>query len=212
MATQLGLYNAALRLIGERKLATISDAVESRRVLDDVYANGFINHILFQGFWKFALRTALLENDPDVSISFGFDYAFAQPDDMVREYKICHDEYLGHPLMKYNEEGGLWYADVDQLYVSYVSNDAAYGADLSRWPPGFYEYASRELAAKIVERLAPDKNVNDFEIKAKLALDNALAKDAMKGQPEFPPAGSWISSRGHGRSRRDRGRRGDLIG
>ena len=38
MATKLGLYNRALRVLGETKLSSLSEAREPRYILDDIYA------------------------------------------------------------------------------------------------------------------------------------------------------------------------------
>jgi hypothetical protein len=39
-------------------------------------------------------------------------------------------EDLQEWVPRFNDEGGIWYADVDPLYARYVSNDTTYGYDL----------------------------------------------------------------------------------
>lgn len=215
MATQLGLYNAALRHIGERKLAALSENTEPRRALDEVYADTavFLHYILEQGYWKFALRTTKLTYNPDVTVEFGLQRAFAKPSDFRKMHKIASDEYMQAPLLNYTEEAGYWYSDIDDIYVSYISDDTSYGLDLSAWPATFATYAGYYLATLVAERLAPAMDTTTLFSKMSLALADAQAKDAMEGPTVFPPAGGWVSARRRGpQSIRDRGKRGQLIG
>lgn len=216
MATKLGLYNAALLHIGERTLATLTDAVESRRVLDVIYTDA-VDYMLEQGFWRFAQRTVKIDYDANVTPSFGYLRAYTQPTDMVRLYKICPDEFLNLDLLEFTEEGGRWYGHEDQIYVTYISNDAAYGADLSLWPESFTLYAGLYLATRIADRLTPSADVgkqgnNNLMSKMRRALDDATAKDAMKGPIQFEPNGTWTNSRSRRAELGDRGNKGSLIG
>lgn len=212
--SKLDLYNRSLLHLGERKLASLTENREPRRVLDDVYP-GAIDYTLGQGYWKFAIRTAKIVVDPNVTPTFGYSQAYQKPLDLVRTYKISSEEFMNVPLLQYNEEGSHWFSDSgNEIYVAYVSNDAAYGNDLSRWTEPFIRYFTLHLATEIVDRLAPTGNDNKLEAKKAQALDDALTKDAMEGPTAFLPAGTWLSSRiGYGRGgRRDRGPRGRFHG
>lgn len=213
MATKLGLYNGALREIEERKLSDITEAREPRRVLDDAYTN-FVDYVLSQGFWKCSLRTSKISYDTNVTPEFGYLKAYSKPDDIVKTYKIASDEFLNCPLIQYSEEGAWWYGHINDIYVQYVSNSTSYGADLSLWTPLMARYGELLLASWIVARLNPKIPVESLEAKAKRALNDALAKDAMEGPPVFMPNGTWLNSRGPrgGRTGRDRGNRSSLIG
>lgn len=220
MATKLGLYNGALFLVGERKLASLTENVESRRMLDDVYDKLRLL-ALEAGFWKFALRTSRLSYSASVNTDeFGYRRAYEKPEDFLRLHKLCQDELLQIPLNDFSEEGSFWFGHSDEIYISYVSQAADYGLDLSRWTPTFANYFEHLLAHKIVNRLAPPADVgkqgnNNLERQLKAALSDALAKDAVSGPTQFAPNGTWTSSRsgsiGSG-GRRDRGNRGQLIG
>lgn len=212
MATKLGLYNAALRHIGERKLSSLTEASEPRRTLDDAYEN-FVDYVLAVGYWKCAQRVTKLTYDPGVTVEFGYPKAYAKPTDFIRMYRLSEDEYFNTPLLEYSEEAGYWYSWSDEIYLSYISNDATYGGDLTAWPPAMAIYAEFLLATRIVERLAPAVDSSTLFNKMKIALDDALAKDAMEGPTEFPPMGGWVNSRGRRNNRaRERGSRSTLIG
>lgn len=214
MATRLNLYNAAIRHIKGTSLTALTDTRPIRYVLDNVWDTGAVDFVLAQAYWKFACRTVKLEPDPSVTPSFGYSNAFEKPTDLVRIAAVCEDEYLNFPLLQYTFEHGYWYADHDEIYIQYVSNDASYGNDLVNWPVKFTKYVELYLATEICGRGESATN-DDFGMLAKRmekALNEAKSDDAMQGPTKFMPPGSWTQSRGGGGSRNDRGNRGGLIG
>lgn len=211
MATKIGLYNDALRVIGERTLATLTEAREPRRVLDDAY-DGAIKYCLEQGFWKFAQRTQKLTASTTTIPVFGYKYAFEKPSDCVKLFRISDDENFNSMMLDYGEEGGFWLSHSSVIYIAYISDDVLYGNDLVRWPETFSTYVGYYLASQVVERLAP-ANASKIPPMLYQAHEAAKAKDAMQGPPEFFPIGGWTAARSRFRSnRRDRGNRGQLIG
>lgn len=209
---RLSLYNHALYLLGERKIASLTENREPRRVLDSVWDDA-ISYCLEQGQWKFAIRTSKLTYSTDVTPEFGYRRAFEKPSDCVRLTKVCSDEYLMQPLLLYNEEAGWWFADLDNIYISYVSNHANYGADYANWPRTFAEYVAYHLASEACMRITQsDSKEQTIEKKTREALKNALSKDAMQDPTKFLPTGRWVSARRGDRSSRDLGSRSNLIG
>lgn len=199
MPTQLSLYNGALRLLGERKLASLSENREPRRLLDAVWDNGAtegaVKHCLQLGQWTFAMRTARVDYSPSVEPSFGYRRAFDQPTDMVKLSALCSDEYFKQPLLEYADERQYWYADLDTIYVRYVSNGADYGADLSLWPESFTKVVEGYLAAEICENLTQSETkLQSVEKKFSTALKSARSLDAMNKPTAFMPVGSWVGS------------------
>jgi hypothetical protein len=213
--TKLQLYNNALLAVGELGLSSLTENRESRRVLDQVYDSGFLDTILELAPWKFATRSIQLTYDPGIVPDFGYSYACEKPSDFVVICKVCSDEYYNYPLLQYQDEGNYLFSDLTEIYIQYVSNDAALGYDLSRWPPSFSRYAELHLATKICERLthSETKLKTLFALMSK-ALTAAKSKDAMKNPTTFLPAGDWTTSRGNrvgNGGRRDRGGRGSLY-
>lgn len=200
MATKLSLYNGALRLCKERKLASLAESREPRRLLDEAYGDGStygsVRRCLEMGKWSHAMRTVRLDYAPSVEPSFGYRRAFDQPTDMVTVAAICEDEYFNVPLTRYADERGYWYADLETIYVRYVSNDADYGADLSLWPQVFSDMVEADLAREIVGNLT-GADIERVEKAYKDCKIRALSNDAMKKPTAFFPAGGWVSAR-HG--------------
>lgn len=212
MASQLSLYNEALRLIGERRLASISENREPRRVLDDVWNDGAIDYCLEQGQWNFAMRAIMITKSTTTIPTFGYTNAFDKPSDFVNTAGVCSDEFFNVPVTEMVEEVGFWFSNLDTLYIRYVSNANNYGSDLTLWPASFTKYVAAYLASEIVWTLTQDPNKQKIilSLMARRLLD-ARSQDAMGDPTAFTPEGGWSASR-RGRNRRDRGKRGQLIG
>lgn len=213
--TRLSLYQGALLAVGERELTAVTDDTPSRRYLDQAWnsGDGFVNEVLNASQWTFATRTQQLSHETGVDLQFGHSYAFEIPSDMVRLTALCSDEFFNVPLTAYQIEAGYYFASVDPVYVSYVSNDTAYGGDLARWPSDVGEYARLLLARKIVPRLNGNKtDLDRLDKDIKRALKDAKSANAMERPTAFPPTGSWVRARMGGRTGRERGNRTSLIG
>lgn len=213
MATRLQCYNSALLLLGERSIASLSENREPRRLLDHVWDVGAIDYCLEQGQWKFATRTVQIDSDPSIDPDFGYQFGFAKPDDFIRTAAVCADGYFNSPVDQYSDEAGYWFADIDPLYVKYVSNDSQFGGDLSLWPQSFVKYFSAYLAGEICEKLTQSATKKAaLEKLADDLLKKALSKDAMAGPSVQLPSGSWVRSRRGGGSREGRGNSRSLTG
>lgn len=194
MADKLRIYNASLLLLGERRLASLTEAREPRRVLDDVYSDALL-YCLEQGQWNFAMRSVQVESDAAVDPAFGFTYAFEKPDDWIRTCGLSASETFSLPLMRYLDEAGYWYSDVAPVYVRYVSSDTNYGADLSLWPMTFTRFFEAHLAFLASERITQAQSKTEGLMKIeRVRKSDALSKDAMNEPTAFPPRGSWASA------------------
>lgn len=219
--TRLKLYNGALLYATQRSIADLAVNEESRRLLDEVWNDGGVRHCLEQGQWKFAMRSSKLSYETALTPQFGYRRAFAKPTDWVTTSAVCQDEYYRAPLLQYADEVGYWFSDLDEIYVRYVSDDAAYGLNLAGWPASFTEYVKAYFAwriagkltggDKIIERLWSHNNPHRGIVPTTLLT--AKNRDAMQGPTTFPARGSWSLARQGGLSGwRDGGNRGSLIG
>lgn len=197
--TQLQLYNGALRKLGQRTIASLSVNEESRRLLDDAWADGLVQNCLEDGFWSFALRSTKLDYDPSITPAWGPRYAFQRPSDFVRTFSLSQDESQYTPLEQYKIEAKIWYSNITPIYLTYVSLDPAYGLDYSKWPQSFGTYVEFALAQQIGPRLtASTPKMDGFDKKVRVALATARTQDSME-QPTRPTApGRWARSRGAG--------------
>lgn len=217
--SRLTLYNIALRASGERPIASLSEDVDARRILDEVWESGngtsgnsAVRYCLEQGFWKHAIRSIQLDSDSSLSVSFGFTYVFTRPDDFVKLDMLSGDEQFSTPLQRYEFERDFIYADTDPLYMRFVSDHADFGGDLSLWPESFSLWVGTWMATQIAPRLKNDLDQDRLEKRALMLLKDARQKDGIIGPVRYPPLGNWASSRHGSRSTgRDRGPRGTLY-
>jgi hypothetical protein len=218
MTTRLQLYNGALQIIGEREIVTLAEDREPRRSLDQSWNDGAIRYCLERAQWKFAMRATRVDHDTSVAPEWGFQYGFLKGDDWVSTAGVCQDEYFKVPLVQYEDEIGYWWADIDPIYVRYVSSATQYGGDLSRWPATFTNYVKAYLASQIVAKTqgASEGKINQVMAIAREALKVAKNKDAQGGPPRFAAQGSWVRSRQGGSRNRgplgDGGSSSNLIG
>lgn len=204
--TKLALFNGALRLLGEQSLASLSENGVARRSLDEVYDDGLV-YCLGEGQFNFAIRTIEIYENADATPAFGYQFAFDKSDDWVRTVAVSASETFAEPYLAYTDETDFWYADIEPLYIRYVSKDAELGLDLSRWPMTFARAVEAWLALEICERLTSSgtKRAELERIWRKRIVD-ARSKDALNEASVFPPPGTWVKSRraGRGSFRRER--------
>lgn len=196
MTSKLTVYNGSLRLLGERRLASLTEDRPSKRYLDDAWDDGLVDSILEQGFWNFATRSIEATASTSIEPDFGYRYAFDKPDDYIRTAAICTDEYFRNPLHEYSDEAEYWFADHDVLYIQYISNDASYGNNMAVWPETFNKLAQATLADEVKELITG--NENKYEIIKKALKDarvDARSKNAMNKPVKFSPSGSWVRAR-----------------
>jgi len=222
MTTRLQLYNAALRLCGHSALAALTDDSEGRRLLDGEWDDNGVRTCLERAYWKFALRTQQLDADPSVTPSFGYTEAFEKSTDWVRTAGVYAEDSMNTPLLRYSDEAGWIFADQSPIFVQFVSDDASYGGDLSRWPESFKEYVVAHFASKIIHRLTSDKERMMFLFGndsrgvrtgwLASSLKTARSNDAVQNPTKFPPVGGWVRARTTSLTGGDRGNKGSLIG
>lgn len=199
---QLDIYNRALTRLGSRVLASLTENREPRRVMDTHWGNGaIVTYALERGDWNFALRSVQGAYNPSITPEFGYTYVFDKPDDFVRLSALSASENLKPPLTdgQYSDEGGYWLAYDDILYVRYVSNNASFGFNSSRWTETFREYLAARLAWLGSARLNNNNTTRQLaERDMKEALKTAKSADAMQDGVKFLPRGGWASSRSRG--------------
>jgi hypothetical protein len=196
MTDRLSLYNGGLKILKQRKLSALTDAVEARYVLDDEY-DKVVAWALEQGLWNFALRTLAVEASVDVESEFGPTYAFERPEDYVRLNAISGNGHFDPTLNDYVDEGEYWLASVNPLYVSYVSNDTSYGMNLGRWPQTFVSTVEHELAYRAGPALTAmgAREYQDLERRRDKVLRDARSKDALNQPAQRPPSGRLVGAR-----------------
>lgn len=200
VADRLSIYNGALRLLGERRLADLDEDREPRHNLDDIWDDGAVAFCLAQADWTFARRTLLMKPDPDATTQFGYQNAFTKPDDWARTSGYATDPYFYNVLTSFREETGVFFSDVNEFYLSFVSTDPQYGGDFSRWPIAFTRYVQGYMAGEMVKQ--PKQSAADVQVieqKLEKRFHEAVEQCAASAPPAQLPSGSWVQARMGGR-------------
>lgn len=196
MATKLTIFNDALSHLGELKLASLTENREARHVLDDSWS-GRVAFCLERAFWNFAMRSVEIASSDSLTPAFGMTYVFEKPGDWLRTYQVSDNERFDPQLQQFIDESGHWYADIDPLFVRYVSNDSAYGFDPGAWPQSFTDCVSVSLALQNCYRITgSDSRVERLERLLKRNFALARGNDAMNEPPASLPLNTWVRSRG----------------
>ncbi|NLS19903.1 hypothetical protein HGP16_25525 [Rhizobium sp. P40RR-XXII] len=198
MADRLAIYRGALRLLGPSNLASLTEDRPEKLALDGAWTDA-VNFMLEQGMWHFAIRTAQLQPDTDVEPLFGFDYAYAKPEDWVRTVSICYEPTFREGIRQYEDETSYWHTSWSTLYVRYISNDDAYGWNIGAWRVHFAKALEAYLAFECGLPISSDKgNRNDLYTLFKSRLQDAKTKDAVDERVREKPPGRWTRSRQQG--------------
>lgn len=198
MTDKLSLYNLALATyIGSRRLATLTDDDPARYALDAAY-DKTLAYMLKRGAWEFALRT--VELTPEVTApTFHRQHAYEKPDDFVRIARISPDARFDVELMGYRLDGDYIYADQEPVFLQYVSDDAAYGMDLDRYPEAYEQAVAAYLAYQSTLEVSKDRGDRSDLLKlCAMTLDTARRQDAVDEPVKGKPAGRFVRSRGWG--------------
>lgn len=212
MTDRLSIYNGALtRFLGERKLASLSEEREPRRLLDDVWDNDGVKSCLQQGQWNFAIKSAQFDYDTGISPPFGYRRVFAKPSDFCRTAGVCVDEFFQCPLVYYQDNAGYWLCDLDTIFVRYVSDDVLYGFDYSKWPPNFTRYVEGYFASQIAAGIANQQAKAITQKDVDRLLSNARGTDSAEEPPGHVTHGSWTRARHGSRAGVERSSNGSLY-
>ena len=199
-AIKLRIYNGALRMLGSRKIASLGETREPRRILDDVWGGSdeCVHLALEAGEWNFAIRTVQADYSPSVEPDFGFKRAYDKPDDFRRLITISANEFFTQPLTarEFSDEAGYWFSEYDTIYIRYISDDDDYGLNSGAWAESFKKYLEAYLAFEACERITNSTTKVQMAARAMSdALKTAKSRDAMNEGTKFPTVGNWARSR-----------------
>jgi hypothetical protein len=199
MTTKLSLINNALRLLKTRKLTEselVNNSREPARISNEAWDADFVRGCLERGNWRFAIRARQILADAGIDPQFdgsGFQYAFAKDEDWVRTVGVYSDPNMQTSYNDYNDESGYLFANVDTLYVRFVSDDSGYGGDLSKWPRSFQKFAEADLASLIAGPMT-QSGAEMLDLSDRY-LKDALSLDVFNEPSRRAPYSSWVSAR-----------------
>lgn len=204
MPTKLGIWNDALRFIGEHRLTSLTEDTEARYVLENAWDDAKM-FVFTEGLWNFATMTAEITTDPGQTPIPGFSYVFDKPLNWLRTITVSQNALFDTEAF-YRDENNKIYANVDTLYIRFISSARADDTQVENWPPSFGKLMSAYLAQVCASRISGSKNDADtMRAIYKEYLASAKNKDALDQSQVYLSPGNWIRAMRGSNSRRDRG-------
>lgn len=198
MATsKLSLYRGAAEVLGDRKIQSLTENVPLRKDLDGVWDRGGVNRCLQAGLWNFATQGVQLDYDPSYTPGYGYRRVFALPDEFVRLVALSDNEMFEPAYRQYHIDARHIFADLDVLYMRFVSSSEDYGLDFSKWPPNFTAFVEHDFAFRICRRVTGSgRTKKEIEGDRHNKLAEARSTDAAEEPSSVQPQGSWTRARG----------------
>lgn len=206
MADKLQIFKGALRLIGNNAgLSSLTEVSAARNALEDAWTPAG-EYLLAKGLWNFAMRSVEIDASDSLTTAFGYTKVFEKPDDWVRTAWISDRPESEGPgtFEDFEDKTDYWLADIEPLYVSYVSNDEDYGWNVGAWRQPFAKAFEAYLAFECGLPISSDKgNRNDLFSLFKSRLQDAKTLDAVDERVKRSPPGRLVRARITSRNQKD---------
>ena len=183
-ATQLSVFQMALRFLGDLRLATVADDVESQYALTDAWASA-PEFVLRQAPWRFAAKQVTLTAGG--SPLTGYTTSYAYPADWLRTHAIFLLNAQSRECPFDLREQGTISTNVSTApLIRYISSSFA-DPSFANWPEHFAECVAAYLAFLVAERVTGERSSSGrmSELFSSL-LPQATAIDAMAEDPWLP--------------------------
>jgi hypothetical protein len=204
MPTKLGIWNDALRMIGEHRLVSLTEDTEARYVLDSAWDDAKM-FVFTEGLWNFATKTEEINADTGQTPIPGFAFVFDKPLYWLRTISISQTSRFDTEAI-YRDENNKIHANVDTLYIRFISYERSTDEQIENWPPSFAKAMSAYLANTCAVRISGSKSDADaLRALYRDALASAKNKDALDQAQMFTAPGNWIRAMRGSSSRWDRG-------
>ncbi len=207
MATKLDVYRQALIHLGKATIQSLTDDVPARYTFDLAW-RGVVEEALNEGDWNFAKAIANLTPNYLLTPVEGWQYSYDYPADYLRTLFLANSPYAFSASWDFRDLGGHFYANVDQVYLHYISSAVIDNVEV--WPTMFWRYVAMKLAFETNDRLTEGSSKSEalFQ-RMKKALRQAKSVDARNENNQELSRGSWLRARRGGYGY---GGRGNYIG
>lgn len=212
MADKLQVWKQALVHLEKATITTLTDDVEAVYTFGSAWA-GVVEEAFNSGDWNFAKKTAALDLNDAVTPSAGWQYAFDYPNDWMRTIAVNGAPEFRTPFRDYLDEGGYMHANLETLYLRYISSARSADDQISHWPTMFWRYVALKLAFDTCGRLTSGDTLEQkIEKRMMLALRQAKSVDARNENNKVIAPGSWLRARTGGGLGGRSGDVGSIVG
>lgn len=195
MASKLGIYNSALMKLGSPRLLALTDNVASRKTIDAIFVEA-VDFCLEQGVWDFGSRTVEIYASGDLEPLFGYEHAIEKPSDIQKAVGLSSEPSVTNALQQYTEDAQCWFTYCNPLYVTYVSNDPAYGWNIGAWTEAFADMVAFRIAIVTCETITQSTSkLEDLRRDFRTAKSNAIGINNFDDAPKRFPEGRFTQAR-----------------
>lgn len=180
MATKIQVYNDVLTLLGEPRIAALTDDVPGRLELDNFYDRAVI-FVTRQAAWNHAIKFMVPATGS--STYHGFTYSTDKPTDWLRTHAIYTVIDTREYPIDVRELGSVWSHNLTAFSIRYVRS----GIPEIAWTEGFVAALAAYLAFLVAERISGkgEKSESMFQLwQARLA--EGASMDAMPDNEWLP--------------------------
>lgn len=180
MPSQIGIYNKALRAIGESRLTALTDPVKAATLLNDAWADTYAGEFEANP-WSFAIKRTSLAASATAP-AFEWEYAYPLPADCAfvidcpeldrRQWTIENTDDQKTILTKFNYGQAL-----NVRYTARID-------DVSKWSQLFADAVALKLAMEICESISQSNS--KMEVAASRYTD-AIRMARRTNAIELPP-------------------------
>lgn len=191
--SKLAVVNEALRALGVKSLATLTDDVEARYVMVDETYDTALDFVLEKGDWHFAAKDVAPAADTVTMALPGYEYVFDKPADWLKTVRVYIIE-SGEPWdIDFQDYEGHLHANESAIRLRYLKNTAT---DVATWTQVAASCLSLYLAAQCTHRLTGSRaSRSDLLDEFEAMLRVSKFEDAKRSRPRFRQTGRLVRSR-----------------
>lgn len=182
MATKINVWREAGRLLGDYRIATLTDDSPARYAFDDSW-DRVIEYVLRQAYWKFALKTTELTDISSVDPVPGYTFVYDLPCDWLRThalFQIGPGSALECPVDAKHQLEQI-HLNTNPVYIRYISDDYA---DPDTWTEHFAFAVAVRLAMECAERITGNPGrAEQMQAKWAEAMQLAVIPDSLPENP-----------------------------
>ncbi|TFH42329.1 MAG: hypothetical protein E4H01_13650 [Lysobacterales bacterium] len=172
--TKLSLYNDALQLRGERRLASDTEDREPRYDLDALYDNGAVDYCLEVVKPRYATELFLGTGAAPAGSS-GYDFEVPLPADFIAVFQdiegkpaVYQDAREESPITRFIRNSSNLLTDFELPYIRYIKEHT--DAQLADMPFSFGRVVSAYLASELAWKYDPD-SAEDLQTKLEQRIE-----------------------------------------
>lgn len=189
MASEVGIVNVALRMLGAKRIAALTDDNENAKRANDVY-EPLRDYLMRSHVWNFAVKRRKL-GQLATAPTYEYDYAYQLPSDWLRTVEV-HDNSAGTHQAIYRIEESKVLSDAPDIWLRYVAKIT----DPNQMTGDFRHTLScliaRDLALPVTNSNTVRQEMKD---EFKKVFRQARSADSIEDFPDSFPEGSWSTAR-----------------